>query len=237
MQGASTPPAHFGGRVQGSPRGSLGFSGDEKLRTTVYVDGFNLYYRALRKSAYRWLDLLGLSRALLGPNNEIDRIRYFTARISPTPQDPQRHTHQDAYLRALQAHIPCVAIHEGNFQRKLMRMPLDPPIAGKRTAQVIKTEEKGSDVNLAVHLLNDAWSNAFDVALVISNDSDLAEAIALAAKRGLPVGVANPCQSNRMNARLHAVATFRRQIERKHLSKSLLPDPIPGTTISKPPHW
>ena len=37
-----------------------------------------------------------------------------------------------------------------------------------------KTEEKGSAVNLAVHLLNDGWLDAYDCAVVISNDSDLA---------------------------------------------------------------
>ncbi|MCH8103425.1 MAG: NYN domain-containing protein, partial [Chloroflexi bacterium] len=38
---------------------------------------------------------------------------------------------------------------------------------------MIKTEEKGSDVNLAAHLLNDAWNGLFEVAAVISNDTDL----------------------------------------------------------------
>lgn len=45
--------------------------------------------------------------------------------------------------------------------------------------RVWKNEEKGSDVNLAIHLLNDAWNNRFDVAVVVSNDSDLAEAMRL----------------------------------------------------------
>jgi uncharacterized LabA/DUF88 family protein len=48
-----------------------------------------------------------------------------------------------------------------------------PPIQ----VEVWKNEEKGSDVNLALHLLNDAWQDAFDCAVVVSNDSDLAEAL------------------------------------------------------------
>jgi uncharacterized LabA/DUF88 family protein len=48
-----------------------------------------------------------------------------------------------------------------------------------KTAEVIHTEEKGSDVNLGVHLVNDAWLNRYDCAVVVSNDSDLAEAISL----------------------------------------------------------
>ena len=45
----------------------------------------------------------------------------------------------------------------------------------RQFVEVIKTEEKGSDVNLAVHLLNDAWLDRYECAVVVSNDSDLAE--------------------------------------------------------------
>jgi uncharacterized LabA/DUF88 family protein len=94
-------------------------------------------------------------------------------------------------------------------------------------------------VNLAVHLLNDAWADRFDVALVVSNDSDLAEAISLARQRGKPVGVANPSSdvSIKMNFKLYQASSFKRRIEEKHLKASLLPDLIPGTTISKPAGW
>ena len=58
-------------------------------------------------------------------------------------------------------------------------MPLVRPVGNQRTEQVIKTEEKGSDGNLAVHLLNDGWLDAYDCAVVVSNDSDIAEAMRL----------------------------------------------------------
>jgi hypothetical protein len=50
-----------------------------RQRTIVYVDGFNLYYRCLRGTPHKWLDLLALSRSILRPSNDIVRIRYFTA--------------------------------------------------------------------------------------------------------------------------------------------------------------
>ena len=53
------------------------------MRVRVYVDGFNLYYRALRKTPHKWLNPLTLAQGLLDPNDSIDRLRYFTARISP----------------------------------------------------------------------------------------------------------------------------------------------------------
>ncbi len=51
-------------------------------RTFIYVDGFNLYYRALRNGPHKWLDLLTLCRALLDEDNAIEMINYYTAMIS-----------------------------------------------------------------------------------------------------------------------------------------------------------
>jgi uncharacterized LabA/DUF88 family protein len=63
----------------------------------------------------------------------------------------------------------------------------------QRYARVIKTEEKGSDVNLATHLLHDAHRGPFDVAVVISNDSDLLEPIRIVRRElGKRVGILNP---------------------------------------------
>ena len=57
-------------------------------------------------------------------------------------------------------------------------------------------EEKGSDVNLAVHLVNDAWKKSFDAAVVISNDTDLVTPIRMvSAEQGKPVFVVCPVAS------------------------------------------
>lgn len=208
------------------------------MRTSIYIDGFNLYYRGLKRTPYRWLDLLAMSQQLIKPTNTITCIRYFTARVKPAAHKPDQHVRQDTYLKALAAYIPCLTIHEGQYNQHNVLMPLsNPPAHGSRMVDVIKSEEKGSDVNLAVHLLNDAWSGSFDVALVISNDSDLAEAVRVARLRGCPVGVANPSATGSMNAKLYSVASFHRRIETKHLAKAQLPDTIPGTTYTKPASW
>lgn len=210
------------------------------MRTAVYVDGFNLYYRALKGTPYRWLDLLALSQQMVRPTNQITRIRYFTARVKPNPLKPDQHVHQDAYLQAIQAHIPCLTIHEGHFYSNVVRMPLANPVSGgPRTVEVIKSEEKGSDVNLAVHLVNDACESAFDVALVISNDSDLAEAVRIARSKGKPVGVVNPIADpkRKMNFELYSAASFQRRIEAKHLKAAQLPEDFPAIGIRKPADW
>ena len=98
-------------------------------------------------------------------------------------------------------------------------------------------EEKGSDVNLAAHLLNDAWKGAFDQAVVISNDTDLVEPIRMVTvERGKTVYVVCP---GRWQAapQLAAVATHVRHIHRRMLVSAQLPNPIPGTTIRKPAAW
>jgi hypothetical protein len=70
-----------------------------------------------------------------------------------------------------------VDLHFGHFLRHEVSMEnTNPP---PKSVKVWKNEEKGSDVNLALHLLNDAWLNAYDCAVVVSNDSDLAESIRL----------------------------------------------------------
>jgi hypothetical protein len=50
--------------------------------TIVYIDGFNLFYRALKATAHEWLDLVAMSRAVLPSNCVIERVNYYTARIS-----------------------------------------------------------------------------------------------------------------------------------------------------------
>lgn len=104
-------------------------------------------------------------------------------------------------------------------------------------AEVIKTEEKGSDVNLAVHLLNDAWRKAYDCAVVVTNDSDIAEAMRLVRlHHSIRIGLLTP-GTGRSSQQLRAHAHFLRHIRPNALANSQLPDPIPDTNIRKPSRW
>jgi uncharacterized LabA/DUF88 family protein len=158
------------------------------LKTNVYIDGFNLYYGCVRHTPYRWLDLSALCGALL-PKNTIHRIRYFTALVTPRPNDPQQRTRQEVYIRALRT-IPNLTIHLGNFlASKTWMMRAD----GLGKIQVLKSEEKGSDVNIASHLLIDCYGSDCDVAVIVSNDSDLAFPIDHVKRNlGKTVGILNP---------------------------------------------
>ena len=54
-----------------------------------------------------------------------------------------------------------------------MRPLAKPPVSGHRYVEILDTEEKGSDVNLASFLLLDGFDDEYELAVVISNDSDL----------------------------------------------------------------
>jgi uncharacterized LabA/DUF88 family protein len=123
---------------------------------------------------------------------------------------------------------------------KVITRPLVAPIQGlPRYVDVHTTEEKGSDVNLAAHLVRDAYLDRFDVGVVISKDTDLAEPIRIVAKElGKPVGILCPDASCPTD--LRSVASFVRYIGNSHLSQSQFPVSIQepsGKTITKPAAW
>lgn len=83
------------------------------------------------------------------------KIKYFTAHIQARPDDPDQPARQQMYLRALRT-LPNLEIIPGHFLTNAVSMRLvQPPAVGSAFVRVIKTEEKGSDVNLAAHLLHD----------------------------------------------------------------------------------
>src|SRR6266511_3125248 len=180
------------------------------MRTNVYVDAFNLYYGCLKGTPYRWLDLAALCRRLL-PNDEINRIRYFTALVSARPDDPQEPQRQLTYLRALRT-IPNLSIHTGHYLSHSVRMRLaNPPPGGPATVEVIKTEEKSSDVKEPI--------------AVVQRDL------------GLIVGIVNPHPPKRRSRALQP--TFFKQIRESALRTCQFPLVLTDADgkIHKPARW
>jgi hypothetical protein len=144
------------------------------MKTVVYVDGFNLYYRALKNTKHKWLNLFALCEASLPKACNLVAINYYTARVSSRP-NPDSPRDQNTYFEALRT-LPNLHIHLGNFQvtRKMMFLvqpmefmpPGATPFPSPEFARVVKTEEKGSDVNLGAHLVRDAFTNAFEHAVI-----------------------------------------------------------------------
>ena len=127
----------------------------------------------------------------------------------------------------------------GNYPTAGGRRPrkVPKPLDNAVVAEVHSMEEKGSDVNLAAHMLNDAWKGRFDVALVVSNDTDLVTPIQMVSvERGLKVVVACPGRWGIAPA-LEKVANSIKHIHVSMLKKAQFPEEIPGSAIKKPSSW
>lgn len=199
------------------------------MRANIYVDGFNLYYGSVRRyPRLKWLDIAQMCRILL-PDIEINRIRYFAARINGWPHDTDAPHRQDIYFRALRT-ISSLTIHLGRFSTRRVMMPSDSItyLEGKHTPEVvpvIRTEEKRTDVNLATYLLVDCFDDDFDEAVIISNDSDLTLPVeTIIEKFGKPVGMINPHPVSRLSSELVRATTHQiRSINRSVLARSQFP--------------
>ena len=217
-------------------------------RTIVYIDGFNLYYRALKGTSHKWLDVSAMSRAALPSHCTVTAVNYYTAHVSGRT-DPQAPARQHAYLRAIQT-LPDVTVHFGNFlvSQKWAGLVQPPDFrpsvalpAGQvpQVAFVWKTEEKGSDVNLGVHLVRDAFRGNFEIAAVLTNDTDLVEPVRIVTQElGLPVILLTPTAKPATS--LVKVATGGVRHIQPYLGPCQLPDPvlIPGRKpLAKPSGW
>ena len=226
------------------------------MKTHVYIDGFNLYYGLLRGTPYKWLDLERFCDQLL-PKNDIQKIYYFTAKVDARPNDPDQPTRQLAYLNALSA-LARVELHYGSFMSSVVSQAVvesDPntgrwlrangkPILKTDAAGdvvkswVFKSEEKGSDVNVAAHLLRDAYRGHCACAVIISNDSDLLTPIRMAkADCGMTIGLVPPRAKG--SVELKALADFKIDPRVHHLAGAQLPDVVATAmgNIQKPATW
>lgn len=146
-------------------------SSRKRKRCIIYIDGFNLYYGALRSGRYKWLNLERYFQLLL-PNDDIQQIRYFTAKVVGASAARQR-----AYLSALET-LPLVDVILGKFKKK-QTQGLCPtcPLPGPQYFSMF--EEKRTDVNIALWMLRDALHDLCDRIVLVSGDSDLVPAIAM----------------------------------------------------------
>lgn len=215
------------------------------VRTNVFVDGFNLYYRLFhneqRKTLlkyFKWLDIRKLSQRLANPE-QVEMIYYFTADIIPSPRDPGQLARQQTYLNAL-AGIRQIEIVKGQFRpRTKMGSPVNPAKYGNAPIAIRTFEEKGSDVNLAAYLLRDAFTRRMDRAIVISNDADLRNAIDITVRiAGVPVHVVSP--DLWVLNDLKAVATTYGIISPDMVKRHQLPNAVldaAGNTLVRPERW
>lgn len=136
---------------------------EKKEKVVAYIDGFNLYFGIVEAgfNHCKWLDLKMLVQNLLKPYQELVEVKYFTSRVNNNPDKQKR---QSLYIDALDS--IGVKIIYGNYQ--------DGNVTCLRCGHIWKSaKEKMTDVNIATAIIVDAYKNEYDMAMLISGDTDL----------------------------------------------------------------
>jgi uncharacterized LabA/DUF88 family protein len=202
----------------------------------------------LRKSKLKWLDLYALfNDHVLDDKAKLLEVRYYTApvlgRMSDDPQSTQR---QRQYIQALKRiHTTGLTVIEGRivastpFQRLVTSIPEAPHL---EKVQVYDFNEKKTDVNLASDMIAGAWTNAYDQAVLCSNDSDLEGALATIRKHHpkIRLGLVAPIRGDdhrKISKDLSVYADWAKILSPVHLANAQLPERIAHTALKKPESW
>ena len=200
-------------------------------KVIAYVDGFNLYF-GLKEKGWRqfyWLNIQLLVQNLLKSEQQLIVTKYFTARVIGSPDKEKR---QSTFIEALET-LSNFEIFYGKYQ-------LNPRYCQNCGFQDNVPNEKMTDVNIAVEMLSDAFNDKFDVALLISADSDLTPLIR-SIKQMFPhkyIVVVFP--PKRYSTELTTVADALLHINRAMLTRSVFPDKIKkadGFILQHPATW
>ncbi len=207
------------------------------MRSIIYIDGFNLYYGLVKDTHWKWLDIQKYF-TMLRKHDDILVIKYFTAECKGSPD-------QKTYLSALDT-LPLVKIIPGKFKNTTVLCKVDKcRYRGDRL--FTKSEEKRTDVNVAIHMLNDACTDACDRLILVSGDSDLVPAVEMIKENTLQkrVFVYVPAPNE-----YHSRAAATELRSSAHKSKTLFPSRLldvcqfsnivtdaNGDPITKPSSW
>ena len=218
-------------------------------RVSVYIDGFNLY-RGLKDESWQrfyWIDLSLFARNLFCSYYEQVhsyriQVHYFTTRIRSNPLDPNSKSRQNRFIEALDT-LPNLTIHYGSFAEKDAYCS---KCAGKNQRCSVCNKplklwvEKKTDVNIATQLLCDAFENIFDIAILVSGDSDLVEPIKTVRNRHHQKQMLVAFPPNRHSNELREHATNVLKIEENLLKTSQMPDIVlspDGYPLKRPAAW
>ena len=207
-------------------------SSTKMIRVIAYIDGFNLYFGLKSKAwnRYFWLDIKKLCMKLLKSDQHLIQTKYFTSLI---PEPSQKKKRQDTYLAALET-LEDFEIIKGRYQLDNFTCPMC-----RDTFKI--PHEKKTDVNIATEFIFDSFDNAFDIAMIISADSDLVPPIMkvkeyFPEKRLLIVFPPNRSSFELSNIGVPVIKTIRKSI----IKNSQLPEEIDtksGYKLARPKEW
>lgn len=143
-----------------------------KRRVIFYVDGFNFYYglKEITKlkpdwRKFYWINYVLLLQQFLKEDEELALVRYFTAR----PKNHGKTVRQNMLMEVnKQLNGDLLKIHYGRYTDKPMICRVQNGCGGT----YMHWEEKETDVNLAVKMIEDCYNNSCDKVVLVSADTD-----------------------------------------------------------------
>lgn len=202
------------------------------MNVICYIDGFNLYHglRSREWRKYYWLDLWVLAERFLRKDQTLVEVVYCTTLIK---NDPDGQRNQLDFIDALKAHRPGIKVVYGHYLAKDMEC--------FHCGRVYtRHEEKMTDVNIACHLLTDAMDGRFDVALLMSGDSDLVPPVRMVRERWPKKRVIAVFPPKRYSDALRRAVHGQKWVAEADLRQSLLPERIqvvPDRAVKRPAKW
>lgn len=214
-----------------------------KKRVITYIDGFNLYFGLKEKGwrKYYWLNLVELAQSILEPDYELVTVKYFTARITAGFKGAPVHIkrimeakrkRQQVFLEALST-LDNLTIYEGHYLDKTL-------VCKKCGHRWSSPEEKMTDVNIATELLTDAFDDRFDIAHLVSGDSDIAPPVRNLLERYPQKKVIVAFPPRRYSERLKNDTSDFFYINETAFRNSVFPDEVTkpdGYILKRPKEW
>lgn len=214
----------------------------QKKRVIFYIDGFNFYFGLKRTKKtdpawkqFYWLDIVKLCESFLGSDQILEKVIYFTA----SPLSPQKNSRQSALLNANKLiNGDRFEIVRGKYLEKHIICPYC-------KGDILRPEEKKTDVNISIRMIEDCMMNATDIVALVSADSDLVPPLELIQRRFTDVGIkvyfppsnfSNDLKDNLIHHRSKPVLMIKNL---RRFQSSVMPDIVSksGKMYSIPTKW
>lgn len=163
-------------------------------KTIVYVDGYNVFYGlfhsrdfendkqrkcVLELQNYRYVNIKQYYTEML-PHDEVMKIYYFTAKLKGALLRQRQQMYLDA-IRAVQG--PELRIVFGKFMTYRKQCKVNGCLTPEKMRNYFASEEKGTDVNIALQMLDDFHHGLVKKMVLVTNDSDLVPVIRFISKQ------------------------------------------------------
>jgi len=188
--------------------------------------------------SWKWLNLQSFFEDLR-PDDQVDKVYYFTALVEPEKAHSPKRERQKIYFDALRT-LPKLELIFGKYRLRNVK-------CGATCRQRYQTpEEKKTDVNIAIRIIDDAINNRVDRIIVVSGDSDLEPAVEYVRKNcpKIKVSVYVPqlpsTRTRRDNRHYSQLGATVKLLPLGDVMKHQLPNTISlpsGQTLQRPSGW